>query len=134
MRARLGYHLLVGGSGEMMKERKLTCIVCPKGCDLTVSFGDDGAIENISGFTCPRGKEYAYAECTAPVRTVTTTVRCLDGEVVSVKTSMPIPKEKIFDVMREINAKIANNNVQIGDVIIENVCDTGASVVATSNR
>ena len=115
-----------------MKERKLTCIVCPKGCDLVVSLGDDGKIENITGFTCPRGKDYAYAECTAPVRTVTTTVRCLDGEVVSVKTSKPIPKEMIFKVMAAINAVNANNGVKIGDIIIENVCDTGADVVATS--
>ena len=117
-----------------MKERKLTCIVCPKGCDLIVSFGDDGKIENISGFTCPRGKDYAYAECTAPVRTVTTTVRCEDGEVVSVKTSAPIPKGMIFEVMTAINAVNANNGVKIGDIIIKNVCGTGVDVVATSMR
>ena len=118
----------------MIKERKLTCIVCPKGCDLTVLFDGDGRIENISGHTCKRGEEYARAECTAPVRTVTTTVRCEDGEVVSVKTSAPIPKKMIFEVMAEINAVIANNSVHIGDIIIENVCNTGVDVVATSNR
>ena len=118
----------------MMKERKLTCIVCPKGCDLTVRFDEHGNIEDISGFTCPRGKEYAYAECTAPVRTVTTTVRCEDGEVVSVKTNKPVPKEKIFEVMAEINSVIAQNSVKIGDVIIKNVCGTDADVVATSLR
>ena len=117
-----------------MMERKLTCIVCPKGCDLTVTLNDNGKIENIDGFTCPRGKDYAYAECTSPVRTVTTTVVCLDGEVVSVKTSAPIPKGMIFEVMAAINAVVANNNVPIGDIIIENVCGTGVNVVATSNR
>lgn len=117
-----------------MKERRLTCIVCPKGCELVVQFNDDGAIDTISGYTCPRGKDYAYAECTAPVRTVTTTVRCEDGEVVSVKTSAPVPKEKIFEVMAAINAVNANNSVKIGDVIIANVCGTGADIVATSNR
>ena len=118
----------------MMKERRLTCIVCPKGCELVVQFNDDGAIDNISGYTCPRGKDYAYAECTAPVRTVTTTVRCEDGEVVSVKTSAPVPKEKIFEVMAAINAVNANNSVKIGDVIIANVCGTGADIVATDTR
>ena len=118
----------------MMKERRLTCIVCPKGCELVVQFNDDGAIDNISGYTCPRGKDYAYAECTAPVRTVTTTVRCEDGEVVSVKTSAPVPKEKIFEVMAAINAVNADNSVKIGDVIIADVCGTGADIVATSNR
>ena len=118
----------------MSKERKLTCIVCPKGCDLVVSFGDDGAIENISGYTCPRGKEYAVAECTAPVRTVTSTVRCSDGTVVSVKTDKPVPKGMIFEVMKEINRAVASGDVKIGDVIISDVCGTGANVVATSNR
>ena len=116
------------------KERKLTCIVCPKGCDLLVSFNENGEITDISGYTCPRGKDYAYAECTAPVRTVTSTVRCRDGEVVSVKTSAPIPKSMIFDVMKEINSVSAEDDVKIGDVIIKNVLDTGADVVSTSNK
>ncbi len=117
-----------------MKERRLTCIVCPKGCDLRVVFAGDGSITEISGYTCPRGKDYAYSECTSPVRTVTSTVRCKDGEVVSVKTSSPIPKEKMLEVMKEINSAVAENNVKIGDVIIENVLGTGADIVSTSNR
>ena len=115
-------------------ERRLTCIVCPKGCDLYVELDAEGKVENISGFTCPRGKEYAYAECTAPVRTVTSTVRCKDGAVVAVKTSSPIPKGMIFEVMKEINSVSAENNVKIGDVVIKNVLGTGADIVITSNR
>ena len=116
------------------KQRKLTCIVCPKGCELTVDFDGDGKILNITGFTCPRGKDYAFAECTSPVRTVTSTVRCKDGEVVSVKTSAPIPKSMVFDVMSEINAVSADNNLKIGDVVIANVLETGIDVVATANK
>ncbi len=117
-----------------IKERKLTCIVCPKGCELTVEFDEQGTIKNISGYTCPRGKDYAYAECTAPVRTVTTTVRCEDGEVVAVKTAAPVPKGKIFEVMAAVNAVVAPNGIRLGDVVIEDVCGTGVNVVATSNR
>ena len=117
-----------------MKERKLTCIVCPKGCDLVVTFDDGGKIENITGFTCRRGDGYAISECTAPVRTVTTTVRCEDGEVVPVKTDKPVPKEKIFEVMARINSVVASNDLKIGDVVIERVADTEANVVATANR
>ena len=116
------------------KQRKLTCIVCPKGCDLLVELDDGGAILNITGFTCPRGKEYAMAECTSPVRTVTSTVRCKDGEVVSVKTTTPIPKSMVFDVMKEINSVLAESDLKIGDVVIPDVLGTGADVVATSNK
>ena len=117
-----------------IKERKLTCIVCPKGCDLRVEFNDAGEITKIEGYTCPRGKDYAYAECTSPVRTVTSTVRCKDEAVVAVKTSSPIPKAMIFDVMKEINNLSADNDVKIGDVIIKNVLDTGSDIVVTSNK
>ena len=117
-----------------IRERKLTCIVCPKGCDLTVEFDDAGVIKNISGFTCPRGKDYAYAECTAPVRTVTSTVRCEDGEVVAVKTASPVPKSMIFEVMAAINTVVAPDDVKIGDVVIRDVCGTGSDVVITANR
>ena len=118
----------------MMKERKLTCIVCPKGCELTVSFDAEGKITDIGGYTCPRGKDYAYAECTAPVRTVTTTAGCEDSAVVAVKTSKPVPKALIFDVMKAINETVVNNDCRIGDVIIKGVCGTDADVVITSNR
>ena len=117
-----------------MKTRELTCIVCPRGCALTDTLGEDGSVESVSGNLCPRGKTYAVNECTNPMRTVTSTVRCEDGEVVSCKTSDAVPKAMIFEVMKEINRAIAKNDVKIGDVIIENVLGTGADVVATSNR
>lgn len=114
--------------------RNLTCIVCPKGCELTVTFGAAGEIEKIEGYTCKRGEEYARNECTHPVRTVTSTVKTESGRTIAVKTDAPIPKELIFDAMKEINAVRVpdGRDVAIGDVIISNVCGTGVSVVATS--
>ncbi len=117
-----------------MKKRNLICIVCPRGCALEVSFGADGAIEAITGNGCKRGITYAENECTHPVRTVTSTVKCLDGAIVAVKTSEAIPKERMTDVMREINRTRAKNETKIGDVIIKNVCGLEADIVATSNR
>ncbi len=120
--------------GRNTMERLLTCIVCPRGCALTVSLDDGGCILSVEGNICKRGLAYAEAECTHPTRTVTSTVRCEDGEVVPVKTSAQIPKEKMFDIMRAINKTTAKNDVKIGDVIIENVENTGADIVATANR
>ena len=68
------------------------------------------------------------------MRTVTSTVRCEDGEVVSCKTSTTVPKALVFEVMKEINMAIAPSSVKIGDVIIKDVLGTGADVVATSNK
>ena len=118
----------------MKSERNLTCIICPLGCALVVNLDCDGKVCEVSGNTCPRGKQYAIDECTNPVRTITSTVRCEDGGVVAVKTSCPVSKAKMFDVMKEINDVIASASVKIGDVIIKNVCGTDADIIATSNR
>ena len=111
--------------------RNLTCIVCPLGCDLTVEI-ENGKVISVSGNTCPRGKKYAESECVSPVRTVTSTVRCEDGSLVSVKTSTPIPKDKMLDCIKIINNHVAHLPICVGDVIIKDVY--GSNIVATQNK
>ena len=53
--------------------RNLTCIICPRGCALTVEGEKDNLV--VTGNACPKGKQYAIDECTHPVRTVTSIVR-----------------------------------------------------------
>jgi CxxC motif-containing protein len=112
--------------------RELTCIVCPKGCPLKVEL-ENGAVANVSGHTCPRGKQYAVDECTHPMRTITTTVRATDGSVVPVKTATTVPKELMFDCMKEINNAVLSLPAHIGDVVIANILGTGADVIVTAN-
>ena len=117
-----------------MEVRELTCVACPMGCQLTASI-DNGVVVSVTGNTCPRGEEYGIKEVTNPTRTVTSIVRVSDGEIpmVSVKTASDIPKEKIFDVMKEIRSAKTVAPVSIGDIIIEDAAGTGVSVVATKN-
>ena len=115
----------------MSKTRNLTCIVCPRGCQMVVTLSNDGRVEEVVGNFCKRGVAYANDECTNPRRTVTSTMRTAGGGVVAVKTHGSVPKEKMFDVMAEINRTTADDGVSIGDVLIENVCGTGVNVVAT---
>lgn len=112
-------------------KRTLTCIVCPLGCQLEVEL-EGKTVVSVSGNTCPRGKKYAETECVTPMRTVTSTVRCEDGSLVSVKTDHPIPKENVVDCMKIINLASAPLPISIGDVIIENVF--GCNVIATQNK
>ena len=112
-------------------KRKLTCIVCPMGCSLEVELCENKVV-SVSGNTCPRGAVYAETECTNPQRTVTTTAKCSDGSLVSVKTSKPIPKDKVFECMKIINKIKVDLPVCVGDVIIENVF--GSNIIATSDR
>ena len=113
--------------------RQLTCIVCPKGCDLSVELAEDGKVLSVTGHTCKRGLTYAETECTAPTRTVTTTAALIGGGVLAVKTASPIPKGLVFDAMRAINALRVSPRTRLGDVLIEDLLGTGVSVVATAD-
>ena len=113
-------------------KRELTCIVCPIGCQLSVTL-ENGVVTEVVGNTCPRGKQYAIDECTNPVRTITTTARTSDGGVIPVKTANPIPKDLMFDCMKEIDKAVVTLPAQIGDVVIKNLLGTGVDVVVTAN-
>ena len=117
-----------------MEKRELTCIGCPMGCFLTVVL-ENGEAVSVSGNTCQKGEIYARKEVVNPTRIVTSTVKVAGGDRsrVSVKTSSDVPKDKIFDVMEEINRSCVDAPVSIGDVIIKNVADTGSDIIATSN-
>jgi len=113
-------------------KRELTCIVCPIGCLLSVTL-ESGVVTEVTGNTCPRGKQYAIDECTHPVRTVTTTARTSDGGVIPVKTDRPIPKELMFECMQAIDSAIVSLPAHIGDIVIENLLETGANIIVTAN-
>lgn len=44
-----------------MKERELTCICCPLGCQIT-AVTENKTVVSVSGNHCPRGAKYAEAE------------------------------------------------------------------------
>ena len=105
-------------------ERKMTCIICPKGCTMVVKKAEGDW--TVSGKTCPKGAQYAIAECTNPVRTVTATVRVSNRRdtMVSVKTAAPVPKEKMMDVMALLRKIQVAAPVRIGQVVADGVFGT----------
>lgn len=117
-----------------MEKRELICIGCPLGCPLSVEMEGD-TVTRVEGNTCKRGEEYAKKECTNPTRIVTSSVMVENGMIpmVSVKTEEDIPKNKIGDCMKALKNVKVNAPITIGDVIIENVADTGVNVTATKN-
>ena len=112
-------------------KRTLTCIACPLGCTLSVEL-DGKTVLSVEGNTCKRGIDYAVTECTSPVRTVTTTMRCNNNDLVPVKTSKPIPKDKVFDAMKIINSTVAKLPISMGQVLIDDLF--GSTVIATQEK
>ena len=117
-----------------MERKELICIGCPLGCNLTVEM-DGGQVVSVNGNTCKRGDDYARKELTDPRRIVTSTVPVAGGNlpVVSVKTASDIPKEKIRECLCALKGVTLTAPVQLGDVIVENMADTGVDVIATKS-
>lgn len=108
--------------------RKMICIICPRGCRLTVD-----SQNNVTGNFCIRGKDYALKEINNPERALTSFIKVNNrlNTVISVKTSGPIPKDKIFLVMEIIKQKSVIAPIKIGEIIIKNVLNLGVDIIST---
>jgi CxxC motif-containing protein len=113
-------------------EKTLTCIECPKGCKLTVAT-DGSYVLSVTGNQCPKGEKYARQEVENPLRVLTTSVFCLglDLKMLPVKTSGPIPKAKVLEVMPLVLKIRVKKSVKPGDVIQADFAGLGVDLVAT---
>jgi CxxC motif-containing protein len=116
----------------MREVKKFLCVSCPVGCPLTVTL-EDGAVASIEGNTCPLGEKYGRSEVANPVRTFTSTVRVEGGSlpVCPVRSKTPLPLSKVFDVAKEVAKLNVKPPIEVGQTLIENVCGTGADIVAS---
>lgn len=112
--------------------KEMICICCPMGCHLRV---DDSNLNDIKveGNTCPRGAKYARDEVTCPKRMVTSVAQVANGEInmVSVKTSDAIPKDKMFDALKLLEGIKVEAPIEIGQVIVKDILGLGVDFVAT---
>ncbi len=114
--------------------KEIICTVCPRGCSITVE-GENGVVRSVTGYTCKRGQTFAESEFSHPVRILTTLVK-VKGDaslLVPVRTDKPIPREKIFACMAEVKKAEAQRPIRRYDILIRDVCGTGANVVATKD-
>ena len=115
-------------------KRTFTCIVCPNGCEMEAEY-EGAAVLSVTGNLCPKGRDYVTQELVDPRRTIATSVCVQSGTLplTSVRTNRAIPKDRIFDVMNEINKQTLTAPVRIGDVVIENVLGLGSDVIVTKH-
>lgn len=116
-----------------MAEKRLICINCPLSCQLTVARDGEGRL-TVDGNGCQKGRDYGLQEITEPKRVLTCLVRLSNRSIpLSVKTDIPIPKNLLFNCLNEIYEARPGAPVRIGDVILKNVCNTKANVIATKS-
>ena len=111
--------------------KNIICTLCPKGCHLSVDLDN----MTVSGNGCPKGVNYGISELTAPMRTLTSTVK-IEGAICRrcpVRSSADVPREKVADIMKLLDTVELTAPVALGDVIFANVLDTGADIIVTRN-
>jgi CxxC motif-containing protein len=112
--------------------KKLTCIECPKGCELFVEIDKNRAV-SVTGHGCPKGEIYAVSEIEDPKRILTSVVlgKGLSLKMIPVRTDKPISKVRLFDAMTEIKNIRVLRKVKVGEVIVKNFLNLGVNLIAT---
>lgn len=110
---------------------KLTCIICPRGCELEAE--EKNGQWTVTGNECKRGETYALQEARNPLRTLTTSLPVTGGdyEMVSVKTAEPIPKGTIPEALKALKNLTLAAPVDMGQTIVPNIAGTRVDLIAT---
>ncbi len=113
--------------------REIICILCPRGCELTVR--DEHSEPDVTGHGCRKGREFALKEIESPTRVLCTTVKTAFPEVpvLPVRVSAEIPKEKIYELMELIDSHTVRSPLSCGDVVIPDILGLGVDLIATSS-
>lgn len=104
----------------------IICTICPNGCKLELD--NEG---KVIGNLCKRGDAFMMAEINEPVRTLTTIMMTEEGIPVPVKSNVPVPFKYTKEFMAKINSTSLMLPIHQGDIIIENIGNTDAHIVAT---
>jgi CxxC motif-containing protein len=111
---------------------RLTCVLCPVGCELDVGRDAAGGLE-VKGNQCEKGIPFAEEEVLHPRRNLATSVPIKGTAVkmVSVRLSGTVPREMLFPILAEIAKLRPESPIRRGQVLIVNVLGSGVDVIAT---
>jgi CxxC motif-containing protein len=111
---------------------RLTCVLCPVGCELEVR-GDRSGEPEVLGNQCDKGIPFAVEETLHPKRNLATSVPVSGtvAKMVSVRLSGCVPREMIFPILAEISRLRPEAPVLRGQILIADVLGTGVDVIAT---
>lgn len=115
-----------------VETKVMNCIMCPMGCEMTVTL-EDGKFASVTGNTCPRGAKYAQDEVTAPKRMLTYTVKVNGGllPLLPVVSANVLPKEKVMECAAYLRDVVVEAPVKTGDVIVKDILGLGVDIIAS---
>lgn len=112
------------------------CTTCPNDCALSVkvdAVDDTPRVLDVTGNRCPRGVAFARQEITCPVRVLATTILVEGGDeqLLPVRTAEAIPRALHLSAMETLRHLSVSAPITMGDVVLENLLDTGVDVIAS---
>ena len=125
-------------STNVTETLQFNCTTCPSECLLTVEVERDAngsvvKVRSVTGNNCPRGDKFAHQELTCPMRVLTTTVAVSgdDEALLPVRTAEAIPLALHAQTMTLIRDLVVNAPIRMGDVVLEDLLDTGIDLIAS---
>jgi len=118
-----------------MNKKKLTCIVCPLGCQMEVVYDDKAKkIISMEGNQCKKGQKFAENEIIDPRRILTTTIKINSKTIkrLPVRSNTPAPKDKILEMAREAKKIKVKSPVKMGDILAYNFLDSGVDIISST--
>jgi CxxC motif-containing protein len=116
-------------------DKQIKCIVCPIGCNILADFKEETKeIISFSGNECKRGIKFIKEELIRPSRLLTTTIKINSAVCgrLPVRSDIPIPKEKMREMVREVKKIRINIPVKAGQIIEDNFMDLGIKILSCS--
>ncbi len=117
----------------METNKEIVCILCPNGCRMKVFIDDLNRVSKVANALCRNGSTYAAKEVQSPERSLTSTVKVTGGALplVSVRSTRPIPKEKIREAAELLRTLHIQAPVDFHQVLLSDILGTGADIIAT---
>ena len=111
----------------------ITCRICPNGCKMRIGKSEFGREPIIIGNKCPKGRQFAIEELTHPVRTLTTTVKVKNSSMqrLPVKSSSPLPKNKIFEAIAYLKKIEIEAPIKTNQIICQDMLNLGVNIIAS---
>lgn len=116
------------------------CVVCPNGCVIDAEFSQGKRekpprLLEAAGHRCSRGLTWVRQEIENPMRTIATSVLVRNGDAISasVRTTRPIPLEKVMDVMAVIRRENPDAPLCIGQILLARPAGTDTEIIVTRN-
>ncbi len=123
----------------MEASKDLVCIICPKGCRITINYEKNESeikiIKSILGYSCPKGKIYAEQEILEPLRTLTTTIKTTykEHQRLAVRSDSEIPLAQLIPVIKHVRSIVIDKPVTAGTCIAKNPLGLHTNIIAVDD-